>query len=103
MVRAHIKKAKGLSYLVTRDAKTGKFIRVTSTTLKNTQTAIEVWEKEPDVSAFKELLDRAIDRPKETLEIEDKTDWDAFRARIAAARQRLSLPKVPPSLPKGKG
>jgi hypothetical protein len=53
--------------------------------------SVEVWEKEPDISAIKELLDRAIDKPKETLEIEDKTDWDGFRARIAETRRRLAL------------
>jgi hypothetical protein len=89
MVRAAIKRAMGSSYLVTRDAKNGKFIRVTGSTLKSTQTAIEVWEKEPDISAIKELLDRAIDKPKEALEIESKTDWDGYRERINAQRQRL--------------
>jgi len=90
MVRAALKRALGTHYLVTRDIKTGKFIRVTASTLKHTQTAIEVWEKEPDISAIKELLDRAIDKPKETIEIESKTDWDAYRERINAHRKRLA-------------
>jgi hypothetical protein len=54
LVAAAIKRAKGLSYLVTRDAKTGKFIRVTRQTLGSTQTAIEVWEKEPDIAAIRD-------------------------------------------------
>lgn len=62
---AAIKRGLGLSYLVTRDVATGKFIRVTRGTLKSTQTAIEVWEKEPDMSAIRELYDRCIDRPAE--------------------------------------
>ena len=65
IVEAALKRARGLSYLVTRDAKSGKFIRITRQTLASTQTVIEVWEKEPDLMAIRELLDRAIDRPQE--------------------------------------
>jgi predicted N-acetyltransferase YhbS len=38
---------------------------VTRQTLDSTQTAIEVWEKEPDMAAIRELLDRALDKSKE--------------------------------------
>ena len=36
-------------------------------------------------------MNRALGKPKETLEVENKTDWDAFRLRIAATRKRLRL------------
>ena len=65
LIRAAIRRGLGLSYLVTRDAKTGKFIRITRQTLRSVETVIEVWEKEPDMIAIRELLDRAIDRAPE--------------------------------------
>lgn len=80
---------------MTRDAKTGKFIRVTRGTLVSTQTAIEVWEKEPDIAAIRELLDRALDKSKEQAEVDVhmQTDWDKFIARINKARQKLAEDK----------
>ncbi len=61
--------AEGLKYLVTRDKKTGKFIRVTEAMAKarlgaNEET-IEVWEKDPSVQAFTDLMNRALDKPAE--------------------------------------
>lgn len=71
MLDAQITNAEGLKYLVTRDKKTGKFIRVTqamakhkSENSKNEET-IEVWEKDPSVQAFTDLLNRALDKPAE--------------------------------------
>ena len=87
---AALSRAKGLSYLVTRDAKSGKFIRVTAATLKSTQTVIEVWEKEPDMAAVRELLDRCIDKPQEQpLDVNVKGDWDKLASRLAQARERV--------------
>lgn len=71
MVSAQIAAAKGLHYLVTRDRKTGKFIRVTEAMAKakqgqdDTEETIEVWEKDPSVQAFTDLMNRALDKPKE--------------------------------------
>src|SRR3990167_1122092 len=68
---AQIAHAKGLKYLVTRDKKTGKFIRVTEamarhrSALSSNEEIIEVWEKDPSVQAFTDLLNRAIDKPAE--------------------------------------
>ena len=66
MLAAQIDHAKGLKYLVTRDRKTGKFIRVgpALASLANEET-IEVWEKDPSVQAFTDLMNRALDKPKE--------------------------------------
>jgi hypothetical protein len=89
IVQAAITRALGLSYLVTRDAKTGKFVRVTSRTLASTKTAVEVWEKEPDMAAIRELLDRVIDRPKEQADVNVAVDWDQRIARLRAARLRV--------------
>lgn len=71
MAAAQIAQAKGLKYLVTRQKSTGKFIRVTEAMAKakageeaDTET-IEVWEKDPSVQAFTDLMNRALDKPKE--------------------------------------
>jgi hypothetical protein len=66
LVEAQIANATGLKYLVTRDAKTGKFIRVGEAMAKaSSEETIEIWEKEPSVQAFTDLLNRALDKPKE--------------------------------------
>ena len=75
MVAAQIANAKGIKYLVKRDAKTGKFV-----TLDEAQTAkmiasgdielIEVWEKIPNVQAFDSLMDRTYDKPKQSVDVD---------------------------------
>ena len=67
LVGAQLANAKGLKYLVTRDKKTGKFIRVTEAMAKlkhgQSEEHIEVWEKDPSVQAFTDLMNRALDKP----------------------------------------
>lgn len=72
LLASQIAHAKGLSYLVARDRVTGKFEKVTSEMLdawtKNPAdmpTLIEVWQKDPSVQAFTDLMNRAIDKPAE--------------------------------------
>ena len=92
LLEAQIANARGLSYLVTRDKKTGKFIRVTEAMAKvkqgDSEEHIEVWEKDPSVMAFTDLMNRAIDKPKEqpqevamTLSDELLTKLDGIKAR----------------------
>jgi hypothetical protein len=73
MVAAQIANARGLKYLVTRDKKSGKFIRVTEAMAKAKQgedeERIEVWEKDPSVQAFTDLMNRALDKPAEHVEL----------------------------------
>jgi hypothetical protein len=78
MCAAQIAHAKGLSYLVGRD-KYGKFTKLTSEQAEKALAGdseyvlIEVWEKEPSVQAFTDLMNRAIDKPAEQQqEIEHK-------------------------------
>lgn len=74
LVAAQIANAKGLKYLVTRDKKSGKFIRVTEAMAKaksgtaSDEEVIEVWEKDPNVQAFTDLMNRAIDKPAEQVQ-----------------------------------
>jgi len=74
MAEAQIKHAKGISYLVYREKKGGKFTKVTAeaaeAVFKRDDVIIEVWEKEPSVQAFTDLMNRAIDRPQEQVKAE---------------------------------
>jgi hypothetical protein len=80
LLEAQIANAAGIKYLVTRDKKTGKFIRVTEAMASRKQKkadgdrdereeVIEVWEKDPNVQAFTDLLNRLIDKPAEQMKI----------------------------------
>jgi hypothetical protein len=67
LVDAQLSNATGIKYLVRRDAKSGKFVRVTADMLDNQtdEDRIEMWEKEPSVQSFTDLMNRALDKPKE--------------------------------------
>ena len=69
LIDAQIAHAHGLKYLVVRDTKTGKFQRVGEAMARakqgSTEETIEVWEKDPSVQAFTDLLNRALDKPAE--------------------------------------
>lgn len=72
LVSAQVANAKGLNYLVARNAKTGKFERVTTAMLDNPDQYpenVEVWEKDPSVQAFTDLMNRTIDKPAEHVEM----------------------------------
>jgi hypothetical protein len=94
IIGAHITNAQGTKYLVTRNAKTGKFERVSQERMeqllesgdKELET-IEVYDKDPSVEAFKTLLDRALDKPKEQAQ-EVNLTINSRADRVAAARLR---------------
>jgi hypothetical protein len=69
LIEAQIANARGLKYLVVRDTKTGKFQRVGEAMARakqgSTEETIEIWEKDPSVQAFTDLLNRALDKPAE--------------------------------------
>lgn len=97
MLEAQVANSKGLKYLVVRNAKTGKFERVSKDRMEallesgNEQELerVEVWDKDPSVQAFTDLMNRALDKPKEQ-EIEvSMTMTDTLHSKIANARQRL--------------
>jgi hypothetical protein len=70
LIASQVANAKGLQYLVYRDKKSGKFERVTALEAVNQdEDTIEVWEKDPSVQAFTDLLNRALDKPKETYDV----------------------------------
>ena len=91
LVAAQISQAKGVNYLVVRDASTGRFLRVAGPTerIKKGEEIIEVWQKPPSTTAFTDLMNRALDKPKEqALDMNVAVDWDKRIARIRAARKR---------------
>ena len=68
LVAAQMAQAKGLSYMVVRDKASGKFLRVAedqAQKLNPDEQVIEIWEKDPSVQSFTDLMNRAIDKPKE--------------------------------------
>jgi hypothetical protein len=68
MIEAQISNAKGIFYLVVREKTTGKFLRVSAgkaEKLNPAEEVIEIWEKDPSVQAFTDLMNRALDKPKE--------------------------------------
>src|SRR6266705_1870541 len=94
LIDAQLSNALGIKYLVVRHKKTGKFIRVTEAMARlkrgKDEELIEVWEKDPSSHAFSDLMDRALDRPKEQeLEVKVTHDAEARVARLVAARKRV--------------
>jgi hypothetical protein len=76
LLDAQLANAQGIKYLVTRHKSSGKFIRVTEAMAKVKQgqdeEIIEVWEKDPSILAFTDLLNRAIGKPVEAVELSGK-------------------------------
>ncbi len=92
LVEAQIKNALGISYLVVREKKGGKFVRVTEAMAKQKigrgEEIVEVWEKDPSIHAFAHLMNRALDKPKEqVLELNVKGD---IVARLIEGRKRVA-------------
>lgn len=94
LIDAQLANATGLKYLVTRDKKTGKFIRVTEAMARlkqgDSEEHIEVWEKDPSVQAFTDLLNRALDKPTEYVDMQ-VTQTDV--ATILKSRHARHAPK----------
>jgi hypothetical protein len=72
MLEAQIAHAKGVHYIVARHVKTGKFKKLTEELAlrisegdETEYEALEVWTKDPSVQAFTDLLNRALDKPKD--------------------------------------
>lgn len=85
LIDAQIANAKGIKYLVARD-KAGKFNRIGEEELKaildggdSERVIIEVWDKDPSVQAFTDLMNRAIDKPAEQVQQVDMNATVVFR------------------------
>src|SRR5215475_14705552 len=74
LLQAQLHNAMGLSHLMLRDEKTGQFTRVTGDAEQvdeacKHKNAIWIYTKDPNVQAFSDLLNRALDKPGEHVEI----------------------------------
>lgn len=68
LLDAQVANAQGIKYLVVRQKSTGKFVRVgelRAGTHDPDLETVEVWEKDPSVQAFTDLMNRALDKPAE--------------------------------------
>jgi hypothetical protein len=93
LVEAQIANALGIKYLVVRQKSTGKFLRVARNAaekLNPDEATIEVWEKDPSIHAFTDLMNRAIDKPIEQVEMAVSGDLAGVPERLIAARKRLA-------------
>lgn len=99
LLKAQISNALGLKYLVVRDKKTGKFLRVTESMAKARQALteseeiVEVWEKDPSVQAFTDLMNRALDKPKEQEQAITVTGEVTLIEKLLAGRKRAAEAK----------
>lgn len=99
LVEAQIKHAQGISYLVVRGKKGGRFEKVTKEMIEGGILAsedhiVEAWEKEPSVQAFVDLMNRALDRPAEQVQQLDVTlSGGGLLERLLAGRKRVAEAK----------
>jgi hypothetical protein len=91
LVEAQVAQACGIKYLVVRDAD-GKFKRIGKSGLEELLAAgeviVEVWEKDPSTAAFTDLMNRAIDRPKEQEQEIIVHDAEKMLERLDAWKRR---------------
>lgn len=75
MTAAQVAAAKGFKYLVARHKKGGTFrpVKDVLEAIADEEQIIEVWEHRPSTQAFTDLLNRAIDKPKEQVQEHDVT------------------------------
>lgn len=94
LIEAQISNAQGIKYLVVREKATGKFKRVAesvATALNPDEEVIEIWEKDPSVQAFTDLMNRALDKPKEQeQEIKLTGTLQVVDQRLMEARKRAA-------------
>jgi hypothetical protein len=100
LVEAQIANALGLRHFVLRDKKSGRFERVTDpdriVAAMNDESAEswEVWEKDPNIQAFTDLMNRAIDKPREQQQNTNvhstmTISWEnSLVEKLAAGRER---------------
>ena len=80
---AQIRNAMGIKYLVAREKKTGKFVEVTEAQAKDILSgkidsleALEVWEKQPSIQAYADLMNRVLGKPAEHVELDAKHEGE---------------------------
>ena len=114
LIEAQVANAQGIKYLVGREKGSGKFTRLTQAQVEAVLSgeddkfiALEVWEKDPSVQAYTDLMNRYLDKPKEqeqTIVITDtrkmtdaelETKIAAIQAKMKKTEQKCEVPTVP--------
>jgi hypothetical protein len=96
LVEAQIANALGIKYLVVRQKGTGKFLRVpkgAAEKLSREEEIIEVWEKDPSIHAFTDLMNRAIGKPIDQVDMQVSGELSTVEARLLAGRKRVAEKK----------
>lgn len=99
MVAAQVAHAQGISHFMLRDKKTGKFERITE--LAQIEAALNaddaeegssyyIWTKDPSVQAFTDLMNRALDKPKEQAQEIQLSGDEALIGALLAGRKRAA-------------
>lgn len=96
---AQIANAKGIQYLVGREKGTGKFVRLTQEQVDKVLSgdddryvALEVWDKDPSVQAYTDLMNRFMDKPREQEQVLHITgELSLVSDRLLNARKRRAL------------
>lgn len=75
MTKAQIAAAKGIQHFVLRD-KSGKFQKVTSAeaavaAMNDPEAVYDFWARDPNIQAFADLMNRALDKPTEHVQVEE--------------------------------
>lgn len=101
MTMAQIAAAKGVKYLVGRARKGGKFKHLTEPQVKAILSGedsefevLELWEKLPNVQAYTDLMDRALDKAAQPMKVDGDLNLNVNLAdRLEAGRRRLAKAK----------
>jgi len=93
LVAAQIANAKGISYLMARNKRGGQWKRLDRVPkpgelVGTDQELIEVYAKDPSVQAFTDLMNRALDKPKEQAQDLNVNIVDGLAERLARGRSR---------------
>ena len=94
LVRAQIAAAKGVRHFVLREPD-GKFKRVTNPATitrilnapKGRYEYYDIWTRDPSTAAFKDLVDRTIDKPTEHVDLTVNNEAERIRV-LHAGRER---------------
>lgn len=98
IVRGLIAKAKGVNHMMLRDPETGQWVRLTeqeqieaALNAEGAEQGTTFWihTKDPDVQAAADLLNRAIGKPVEEIQMEVTTN-EPLAARMKQARDRVA-------------
>lgn len=98
LIDAQIANAMGIKYLMARDKAGGRFRRLERVPepgelVEGPHEIIEVWSKDPSIQAFTDLMNRALDKPKEQPhDVNLKVSGDIV-ARLEKGRARAAKSK----------